>query len=165
MDVSPVFLLVVPVLDEKTARKIDEQCCKRKQRQELGDGSGLNSSKSSSCFCSIRSEKMPSCPPSGCQEGICSIPDCRFSCSCLLWVERWPLRPTGYERRWVLDKYFFAQTSVAVLLHVASFWCSWLLCMRWRESKFRKQVYFRGCKPPKFVCVWIASHNAHNTYT
>lgn len=69
-----------------------------------------------------------------------------------------PVRPTGYEKRWMLDKCTLLrhQTLVAVLVNVASSFCSRLLCTHREMANLGSNSTSGGCKTPEIcVCVCV----------
>lgn len=100
---EPCFSSGVTMLDQKIPRGINEQHCKRKQRWELGDGICLNSTKSPSYFCSIANERILSQSSFRLFGRSMFYP--RLSIPKFLTLGGiMPVRPAGYEKRWMLAK-------------------------------------------------------------
>lgn len=120
---EPCFSSGVTILAQKISRGINEQHYRSKQRWELGGGIWLNSTKSSGYF--IGSERILSQSSFRLFGRSMFYP--RLSVPSFLTLGgMMPVRPTGYEKRWMLAKCTLLrqQTLVAVLLNVASSFCS-----------------------------------------
>lgn len=159
---SPVFLLVAPMLDQKTFRRISEQRCKGKQRWELGDGSGLNSSKSRSYFCSIWTEKVLS--QSSFRLFGRNMFYSRLSVLKFLALQVWVDGHLGQQ----VMKGGGCWTSALcsdILSSCSSKCCQFfvqqvVLCAS-RKSKFRKQIYFWRLQKTWNFCVYVEPHRTH----
>lgn len=129
----------------------------------LGDGILLNSTKSSSYFCGIGSERILSQSSFRLFGRSMFCP--RLSIPYFLTLRgMMPVRPADYEKRWKLAKCTLLrqQTLVAVLVNVASSFCS--RCSVHQEMANLGTILLQAAKPMRFVCVCAASCNAHNMW-